>query len=137
MPGPEIVEREAGAKIPEPLQDLSRLFGIFHQGRFGKLKLERAARQAAASKYGAQAFDDVILEQLPRRYAHAGEQRHATARRALPQRELARGAFNGEQPEIRDKADFLDHRNKFEWRKAAHFRMVPARQRLKSVDRPL
>src|SRR5258708_35273430 len=106
MPGPEIVEREAGAEFAKPLQDLSRLFGIFHHGGLGELKLERAARQAAASKHGAQAFDDVILKQLPRRYAHAREQRHATSRGALPHRELARGAFDGEKPEIRDEADF-------------------------------
>src|SRR5258708_39693571 len=131
MPGPEIVELKAGAKIPKPFQDWSCLFGIFHHGGFSELKLERATRQAAASKHGAQAFDDVILEQLPRRYAHAREQRHATARRALPHRKRARGAFDGEQPEIRDEADFLDHRNKYELRTPAHFRMGPARQRLK------
>src|SRR5215467_8745772 len=107
MPGAEIVEREAGAKIPQTLEDLSRLLGIFHHGRFGKLNFECAARQAAASKHGAQTVDDVISEELPRRYSHARKQRRATAGGALPSAELARGAFDSEQPEIGDEADFL------------------------------
>src|SRR5215831_11500391 len=103
MPGPEIVKRKAGAKVPQPLEDLSCLLGVFHHRGFGDLELERTARQAAAAKHGAQALDNVILEQLPRRYTHARKQRHATAGGALPGAELAGGAFDGEPPEIGDE----------------------------------
>src|SRR5215472_8977759 len=103
MSGAEIIERKAGAKIPQPLEDLSRLLGIFHDGGFRELELERAARQAHSREHRAEIVDDVVLEKLPRRYIDAREQRHAAAHSALPDSELARGSFDREQAEIRDE----------------------------------
>src|SRR5262245_9516183 len=131
----EIVECQARAKVADALQHLRGVLGILHHQRFRKLELERATRKACARNHRAQVVDEVLPQQLPRRYVDAGEHRIAAAHGTLPRAQLAGGALQHEHTEVDDEADLLGHGHELGRRGAAHFGMIPARYRLKARDR--
>ena len=133
--GAEIVEREPGAKLADPLQHLRGVLGIFHHHGFGELELERAARHHRARQHAAQILNEIVAQQLPRRDVDAGEQRIAQPQGALPGAELLRGALQHEQAELDDQPGLLGDGDELGGRHAAELWMVPARQRLEAGDR--
>src|SRR6516162_6936322 len=94
----EIVERQARAKVADALQHLRGVLGILHHQRFGELELERAARKARARNHRAQIVNEVLPQQLPRRYVDRGEHRIAAAHGTLPAAQLAGGALQTYMP---------------------------------------
>src|ERR1700690_3993128 len=73
-----------------------------------------------------------VAQQLARRNIDAGEDRLARAAGGLPDRELARGAFEHEQAEVDDQADFLGGGDELGRRQPAELGVIPARQRLEA-----
>ena len=132
MPGAKIVERQPDAELLDAREHLRGVLGIFHHQRFGDFQLEGAARQRRARQHAAQVLDQVVAQQLPRRHVDAGEDRLARAAGGLPDCELARGAFEHEQAEVGDQADFLGGGDELGRRQAAKLGMIPARQRLET-----
>ena len=137
MSGAEIVERQAGAELANPLQHLRRVLRILHHQRFRQFQLQRAARDRRARQHGADVVDQVVPQQLPRRDVDAGEDRMLRAHGALPHGELARGLVHHEHPEIDDQAGLLGDGDEFVGRHPSEFGMVPARQGLEAGDRAI
>src|SRR5262249_1490493 len=131
----EIVECQARAKVADALQHLRGVLGILHHQRFRKLELERAACKACARNPRAQVVDEVLPQQLPRRYVDAGEHRIAAAHGTLPRAQLAGAALQHEHTEVDDEADLLGHGHELGRRGAAHFWVIPARHRFEARDR--
>ena len=127
MAGAEVVERQPGAELADPLQHLRGVLRILHHQRLGEFELERAAGHRGARQHGADVVDQVMAQQLARGHIDTGEHRLARAQRALPQRKLLGGAVHHEHAEVDDQADLFGDADELARRHAAELGMIPAR----------